>query len=49
MLRGLIGYNADPTALELFAWFGYLVVVGTLYFRPQPVLAAGPVAAERAE
>ena len=34
VLRGLIGYNADPTTLEMVAWFGYLVVVGALYLRP---------------
>ena len=34
VLRALIGYNADPTLLELIAWLGYLVVVGTLYLRP---------------
>jgi high-affinity iron transporter len=49
VLRGLVGFNADPTVLELFAWLGYLAVVGTLYFRPQPLLAPAPVAAERAE
>jgi len=39
VLRGLVGYNADPTVLELLAWLGYLAVVGTLYFRPSPALA----------
>ncbi|HET9248688.1 MAG TPA: iron uptake transporter permease EfeU [Actinomycetota bacterium] len=34
ILRGLIGYNADPSTLEVVAWFGYLLVVGTLYLRP---------------
>jgi high-affinity iron transporter len=33
-LRGLVGYNADPTWLEVVAWLGYLVVVGALYMRP---------------
>lgn len=37
VLRGLIGYNADPSALEVVAWIGYLVVVGTLYLRPPHV------------
>ena len=34
IFRGLIGYNADPTVLEVLAWFGYLIVVGALYLRP---------------
>ena len=37
ILRGLIGYNADPTVLEVLAWLGYLIVVGALYLRPVPV------------
>jgi high-affinity iron transporter len=38
VLRGLVGYNADPTVLEVVAWATYLVVVGTLYLRPtQPL------------
>ena len=43
ILRGLVGYNADPSVLELLAWLGYLIVVGALYFRPSPVLAPRPV------
>jgi high-affinity iron transporter len=43
VLRGLIGYNADPTVLEVVAWLGYLLVVGSLYFRPSPALARRPV------
>jgi high-affinity iron transporter len=34
ILRGLVGYNADPTWLEVVGWLGYLVVVGLLYLRP---------------
>jgi high-affinity iron transporter len=34
VLRGLVGYNADPGVLEVVAWAAYLVVVGTLYLRP---------------
>ena len=34
VLRGLIGYNADPTTLEVVAWLGYLLIVGGLYLRP---------------
>lgn len=37
ILRGLIGYNADPTVLEVVAWLGYLIVVVALYLRPVPV------------
>jgi high-affinity iron transporter len=42
ILHGLLGYNADPSVLEMLAWSGYLVVVGSLYFRPQPALAPRP-------
>jgi len=45
VLRGLVGYNADPTVLEVVAWVGYLAVVGTLYFRPIPALVSQPVTA----
>jgi high-affinity iron transporter len=37
ILRGLIGYHADPTWLEIAGWAGYLVVVGALYLRPPSV------------
>ncbi len=37
VLRGLVGYNADPTVLEVTAWAAYLLVVGFLFLRPQPV------------
>jgi high-affinity iron transporter len=33
ILRGLLGYNADPTWLELAGWAGYLAVVGGLFLR----------------
>jgi high-affinity iron transporter len=39
VLRGLIGYNADPTVLEIVAWLAYLVGVGVAYLRPQRVVA----------
>jgi len=42
VLRGLVGYNADPSTLELFAWLGYVILVGTLYLRPQPAIVARP-------
>jgi high-affinity iron transporter len=34
ILRAVIGYQANPTMLELLAWIGYIVVTGVLYFRP---------------
>jgi high-affinity iron transporter len=33
ILRGLLGYNADPTWLEVVGWAGYLAVVGGLFLR----------------
>jgi high-affinity iron transporter len=33
ILRGLVGYNADPTLLEVVGWAAYLVVVGALFLR----------------
>jgi len=33
LLRGLVGYNADPTWLEVVGWASYLVVVGGLFLR----------------
>jgi high-affinity iron transporter len=38
VLRGLLGYHADPTWLEVVGWLGYLVVVGGLFLR-QPTTA----------
>ena len=37
ILRSLVGYNADPSWLEVVGWLGYLAIVGTTYLRPQPV------------
>jgi high-affinity iron transporter len=37
ILRGLVGYNADPTWLEVVGWLAYLVVIGGLYLRPPSV------------
>ena len=42
ILRGLVGYNADPTWLEVVGWFGYLVIVGALFIK-------GPSRVSRAE
>ncbi len=33
ILRGLLGYNADPTWLEVVGWAGYLAVVGGFFLR----------------
>jgi len=50
VLRGLLGYNADPSGLELLAWISYLLVIGTLYFRPHPAVAPRPApAVERSD
>lgn len=40
ILRGLLGYNADPTVFEVLAWVTYLVVVGVLYLRPYTSLSS---------
>lgn len=40
ILRGLFGYNADPTVFEVLAWVTYLVVVGVLYLRPYTSLSS---------
>jgi high-affinity iron transporter len=40
ILRGLVGYNADPGVLEVLAWLTYLVVVGFLYLRPYTSLSS---------
>ena len=37
ILRGLVGYNADPTWLEVVGWAAYLVVVGGLFLRTPSV------------
>jgi high-affinity iron transporter len=36
ILRGLIGYQANPTWLEVTGWVGYLAVVGYSFMRPLP-------------
>jgi high-affinity iron transporter len=46
IFRGLLGYNADPTVLEVIAWLGYLVVVGALYLRPVTSVAPRPLTAD---
>jgi high-affinity iron transporter len=44
VLRGLVGYNADPTVLEVLAWMAYLVVTGALFFRPHRITSVAPAA-----
>lgn len=50
ILRGLLGYNANPTWIEVVGWAAYLVIIGGLYVRPTgvPVPKALPVAADDA-
>jgi high-affinity iron transporter len=48
VLRGLVGYNADPGVLEVVAWAAYLVVVGTLYLRPTQPLPSRRVVVDAA-
>jgi high-affinity iron transporter len=40
ILRGLVGYNADPTWLEVAGWAGYLLAVGGLFLRAPMVPGA---------
>jgi high-affinity iron transporter len=57
ILRGLVGYNADPTWLEVVGWLAYLVVVGALFLRvpsapgtnPRPEHETSTAASARAE
>jgi high-affinity iron transporter len=39
ILRGLVGYSAAPTTLEVVSWLGYLLIIGGLYLRPVASLA----------
>src|SRR3954447_6407265 len=36
LMRGLFGWDPAPSIEELGAWFAYIAVVGTLYFRGLP-------------
>lgn len=40
ILRGLVGFNADPTWLEVAGWAAYLVIVGGLFLRT-PAMPGG--------
>ena len=42
ILRGLLGYNANPSWLEVLGWLAYIGIVGTFFFRPQPAPNASP-------
>lgn len=47
VLRGLVGYNADPSVLEVAAWAAYLLVVGFLFLRPHAVAVPAAQASAR--
>jgi high-affinity iron transporter len=47
VLRGLVGFNADPGVLEVLAWATYLVVIGALYLRPYTSLSSRSAIAAR--
>jgi high-affinity iron transporter len=43
ILRGIVGYNADPTWLEVVGWLAYLVMVGALFIKgPSRIGGAEP-------
>jgi high-affinity iron transporter len=42
ILRALVGYQANPTWLEVVGWAGYLVVVGGLFLRPHTMPTMRP-------
>lgn len=44
VLRGVVGYHATPSVLEVLAWATYLVAVGGTFLRPARVPAPAPVA-----
>ncbi len=44
VLRGLLGYNADPAWLEIVAWLVYLSVIGSLFLRPAMAPFRSPAA-----
>lgn len=45
IMRGLLGYNADPTWLEVVGWAAYVLIVGGLFLRPVAVTARQPAPA----
>jgi high-affinity iron transporter len=42
ILRALIGYQANPTWLEVVAWIAYVTTLGTLFMRPSAATAPRP-------
>jgi high-affinity iron transporter len=44
VVRGLVGYNADPSVLEVLAWVSYLLAAGVFYFRPYRMPSIVPAA-----
>jgi high-affinity iron transporter len=44
ILRALIGYQSNPTVLEVLAWTAYLVTTGVFYFRPYRVATVASAA-----
>jgi high-affinity iron transporter len=46
MLRALVGYHDNPSVLEVVAWFGYLLIAGFFFFRPERRLRTVAAAAE---
>lgn len=45
VLRGLVGYHATPSVLEVLAWSAYLVVVAGTFLRPARATTAAPARA----
>jgi high-affinity iron transporter len=45
-LTALIGYNGDPSALEVGVWVGYLVIALTFFLRPLVSWRRGPAPAQ---
>jgi len=48
ILRAIVGYNDDPTWLEVVAWAGYLAATGGLFFRPAKPAPVAAAAADEA-
>ena len=49
VLHALLGYQSNPTWLAVGAWFGYLVVFGSYFFRSHPpVMVKAPAPADTA-
>jgi high-affinity iron transporter len=47
--RIVVGLRGQPTWLEFGAWLAYLVVTGTLFFRPAPAPAPRPASSREAD